>query len=49
MFAVDVVPRNIYAIEEHTATAKFYPRENFPLYGISHAISTYILSPRFTI
>ncbi len=26
--------QNSYAIEEHTATPKFYPRENFPLRGI---------------
>ncbi len=27
--------RNIYAVEEHTTTTKFYPRENFPLCGMS--------------
>ncbi len=36
MFAVDVVlqifnQRNIYAMEEHTATAQFYHHENLPL------------------
>ncbi len=26
-----IKPWNIYAMDEHTATAKFYPRENFLL------------------